>query len=255
MAFRVTRSIIPNLFTLGNLFSGFLAIVHFAKSTSDDLALVTGALYILAAAMFDMLDGIMARLTRSSSELGVELDSLCDVVSFGVAPSLMLYVVHYHAFGPAGALLAALPAMAGAYRLARFNVQLSSLEDKLYFRGLPIPAGALTLVSFVVFYLHPKLIPSQWQAAATNFVTIATALAMVSTIRYDNLPRPTRRSIRQRPVFSAFVVIAIGAVIISGGTLAFPTMLTYIITGALRHTVEQLQRRRKDRFDFDEFDD
>ncbi|GIV54144.1 MAG: CDP-diacylglycerol--serine O-phosphatidyltransferase [Candidatus Kapaibacterium sp.] len=255
MALRVTRSIIPNLFTLGNLFSGFLAIIHFAKGTSDSQALITGAFYVLAAAIFDMLDGIMARLTRSSSEIGVELDSLCDVVSFGVAPSLLLYVAHYHAFGPAGMLLAALPAMAGAYRLARFNVQLTSLEDKLYFRGLPIPAGALTVVTFVIFYLLPERIPTDWRSGATNFVTITTALAMVSTIRYNNLPRPTLRSFRQRPLFSAAVVVAVVLVIATGGSLAFPIMLVYILSGAISHTVSIFQRWRKDRFDFDDFED
>ncbi len=246
MTLRLTRSIIPNLFTIGNLFSGFLAIIHFSRYDTDGRALFIGAFYILAAALFDMLDGIMARLTRSSSEIGVELDSLCDVVSFGVAPSFLLYVVHYHAFGPAGTLLAALPAMAGAYRLARFNAQLTSLEDKLYFRGLPIPAGALTIVSFVLGYLHTNCIPLEWHSFATNFVTVVTALAMVSTIRYDNLPRP---------MLSLFVVVSIGLVIISKGYLAFPIMLTYIVTGAIRHAIGILRRQQKERFDFDALDD
>ncbi len=255
MTLRLTRSIIPNLFTIGNLFSGFLAIIHFSRYDTDDRALIIGAFYILAAAIFDMLDGIMARLTRSSSEIGVELDSLCDVVSFGVAPSFLLYVVHYHAFGPAGTLLAALPAMAGAYRLARFNVQLTSLEDKLYFRGLPIPAGALTIVSFVLGYLNTDHIPPEWHSLATNFVTVVTAFAMVSTIRYDNLPRPTLSSIRQRPLLSTFVVASLGLVIISKGYLAFPIMLTYIVTGAIRHAIGILRRQQKERFDFDALDD
>jgi len=254
MAFRVTRSIVPNLFTLGNLFSGFLAIINFAHGLSDERAITIGALYILAAAIFDMLDGIMARLVRSASELGVELDSLCDLVSFGVAPSVLLYVVYYHDTGPAGMLLAALPAMAGAYRLARFNVQLVSLDDKHYFRGLPIPAGALTIVSFVVFYLQPKTFPPQWMSIATNFVTVVTALAMVSTIRYDNVPRPNRRAFAQRPVFTVLFVLAIGAVIASKGTLAFPLLLLYIISGAVRHGLQQLAMRSDEHHDYDDFD-
>lgn len=254
MAFRVTRSIVPNLFTLGNLFSGFLAIIYFAHGLTDARSITVGAFYILAAAIFDMLDGIMARLVRSASELGVELDSLCDLVSFGVAPSVLLYVVYYHDTGPVGMLLAALPAMAGAYRLARFNVQLVSLDDKHYFRGLPIPAGALTIVSFVVFYLQPKALPSQWIGFATNFVTLATALAMVSTIRYDNVPRPNRRALAQRPVFTVVFVLAIGAVIASKGTLAFPILLLYITAGALRHAFRHLTMRSEEHQDFDDFD-
>lgn len=254
MAFRVTRSIVPNLFTLGNLFSGFLAIINFAHGLGNEHFITIGALYILAAAIFDMLDGIMARLVRSASELGVELDSLCDLVSFGVAPSVLLYVVYYHDTGPAGMLLAALPAMAGAYRLARFNVQLVSLDDKHYFRGLPIPAGALTIVSFVVFYLQPKAIPSHWESIVTNFVTVATALAMISTIRYDNVPRPNRRALVQRPVFTALFVLALVAVIASKGTLAFPVLLLYIFVGAVRHAILHLVMRAEEHQDFDDFD-
>ncbi|MCX7929394.1 MAG: CDP-diacylglycerol--serine O-phosphatidyltransferase [Chlorobi bacterium] len=255
MRLRVTRSIIPNLFTIGNLFSGFLAIIYFAHGLTQPHSLLIGAQYILAAALFDMLDGIMARLTHSSSELGVELDSLCDVVSFGVAPSVMLYVAHYHDQGPAGLLLAGFPAIAGAYRLARFNVQLTSFDDKLYFRGLPIPAGALTLVSYVVFYLWGGIVPPEWRHIATNFVTVIVSLAMISTIRYDNVPRPTRRSLSQRPVFSTAFIVSILAVIVSGGTLAFPIMALYIVVGAAAHSIRLYRKRREERLDFDDFDD
>lgn len=255
MPLRITRSIIPNLFTLGNLFSGFLAIIHCAHGLSDSSHVVMGAFYILAAAIFDMLDGMVARFTRAASELGVELDSLCDVVSFGVAPSVLLYTVYYREHGPGGLLLAALPAMAGAYRLARFNVQLTSLEDKQYFRGLPIPAGALTLVSFSIFYLHWGSLPAGWIAPATNFVTIMTALAMISTIRYDNVPRLTLRFFKQRPVYSAAFVVAIVAVVVSAGKLAFPLMMLYIVNGAVRHGVWLLRQRQRERFAFDDFDD
>jgi len=255
MGFRVTRSIVPNLFTLGNLFSGFLAIVSFAQSVNDERFIPIGALYVLAAAIFDMLDGIVARLVRSASELGVELDSLCDLVSFGIAPSVLLYVVYYHNTGPIGTLLAALPAMAGAYRLARFNVQLTSLEDKQYFRGLPIPAAALTVVSYVVFYLHRNIIPADWVGITTNFVTITVALAMISTIRYDNIPRPNRHAIAQRPIFTVLAVLALGLIIVSKGSLAFPIMLIYIFGGALRHTIGWLKQRSEESTDFDEFED
>lgn len=255
MAFRVTRSIVPNLFTLGNLFCGFLAIAHFSHAyagNSDGITL--GALYILAAALFDALDGIMARLTKSASEIGVELDSLCDIVSFGLAPAMMLYVLHYHNHGPGGFILAALPAMAGAYRLARFNVQLTSLEDKHYFVGLPIPAAALTLVSYGVFYLAAGRISSGLADIATNFVTIATALAMISRIRYDNAPRPSLRAIKQRPLFTACFIAAIGATVWSKGVLAFPCMAVYIVGGAVRHMVRLIRTRQLMRPSFDEFD-
>ncbi|MFZ9815622.1 MAG: CDP-diacylglycerol--serine O-phosphatidyltransferase, partial [Candidatus Kapaibacteriota bacterium] len=150
---RITRSIIPNLFTLANLFSGFSAIV--AISEGD---LQRAGMFILFAGMFDVLDGTMARLTRSTSELGVELDSLCDAVSFGVAPSFLLYSTVLYVIGPIGVLIASLSALAGVYRLARFNVQLAGFEDKLYFSGMPIPSGALILVSYGIFIVPSGLI-------------------------------------------------------------------------------------------------
>ena len=94
---RITRSIIPNLFTLANLFCGFTAIVNIA-----DGEFWRGALFVLAGGFFDTFDGIMARLTRSSIEFGVVLDSLCDAVSFGVAPAVMLYKVFFFQYGEIG---------------------------------------------------------------------------------------------------------------------------------------------------------
>jgi len=126
---KVTKSLVPNLLTLVNLFSGFAAIVYFAGGDFK-----RGALFILIAAIFDMLDGLVARLINAASEFGAELDSLCDVVSFGVAPSFMLYKMFFYQFSEFGILIAALPVLAGATRLARFNIQLRNLEDKIYFK-------------------------------------------------------------------------------------------------------------------------
>ena len=124
---RFTRSIVPNLFTLMNVFMGFSAIIYIA-----DGQLYKAGLFILLAGLFDALDGIIARLLKATSELGAELDSLCDAVSFGVAPAFMLYQAYFYQFNEYGILLASLPALAGVTRLARFNVMLTSFEDKLY---------------------------------------------------------------------------------------------------------------------------
>jgi CDP-diacylglycerol--serine O-phosphatidyltransferase len=155
---RVTRSVIPNLFTLANLFCGFAAIVACFEGHLDRAALL-----IITAGVFDMLDGVVARITRSTSEFGVELDSLCDAVSFGVAPSAMLYQAMFHDWHQWGLLLASLPALAGVLRLARFNIQLTSMEDKLYFRGMPIPAGAFMIVSYLALWLPSESIPEHDQ--------------------------------------------------------------------------------------------
>ncbi|MCU0330305.1 MAG: CDP-diacylglycerol--serine O-phosphatidyltransferase [Candidatus Kapabacteria bacterium] len=247
---RVTRSVIPNLFTLANLFCGFAAIVAAVEHRPLD-----AALFILGSGVFDMLDGIVARITHSTSEFGVELDSLCDAVSFGVAPGMLLYVEFFSAWHQWGLLLASLPALAGVLRLARFNVQLTSMEDKLYFRGMPIPAGAFTIVSYIVFWYLPLergLAPMGLHLPATivpwltTAVTVLTAGAMVSTIKYDNLPRPSMRSIRQRPVVFLVFLGGIAASAITAGTAVFPFMMLYMIGGAIRHAVLAFSAARAD---------
>jgi CDP-diacylglycerol--serine O-phosphatidyltransferase len=236
VALRFTRSVIPNLFTLANLFCGFSAIIRYAENDY-----IKGTMLLFAAALFDMLDGVMARLTKSASELGVELDSLCDAVSFGIAPSFLLYQVYYRFHPTTGILLASLPAMAGVYRLARFNAQITSLEDKEYFRGMPIPAGAMMILSYVMFVLNvgkgsidPQL-PFGDIDAWTIGVTIVVSLAMVSTIRYENLPRPSRRSMKSHPILFVAGVTGTVLAIITEGQSLFPFLALYVVVGFVRH--------------------
>jgi CDP-diacylglycerol--serine O-phosphatidyltransferase len=179
----------------------------------------------------------------------VELDSLCDVVSFGIAPSIMLYLMFFHQWLNWGLLLASLPSLAGVLRLARFNVQLSGLEDKAYFRGMPIPAGAFTIVSYLMFTHRLEFIPTDWLPILITSVTIITSLAMVSTIKYDNVPRPTAASFKQRPVF--FLVFLAGLVIslVTGGKAIFPVMMLYMVGGAIRHVVNAFRARGEEEED------
>ncbi len=250
MKIRVTRSIVPNMLTLGNLFSGFSAIVFLSQGN-----FAKAAMFILLAAIFDMLDGVMARLVRATSELGAELDSLCDAVSFGVAPSFMLYQAFFRGFGEFGILMASLPALAGVVRLARFNVQLTSFEDKLYFKGMPIPSGALIIVSYVLFLHLGNSIPREYMGAGMYGVTILTSLAMVSTIKYDNLPRPTLKSFRQRP--AVFIVFFAGIILclLFGGKCIFWFMMFYLITGAIRQLVNWIKLKREPEDEIDDMDD
>jgi len=226
---RITRSIIPNLFTLANLFSGFSAIVAISE---DDLQ--RAGMFIFFAGLFDVLDGTMARLTRSTSELGVELDSLCDAVSFGIAPSFLLYSTVFHSLGPTGVLIASLSALAGVYRLARFNVQLVSFEDKLYFSGMPIPAGALTLVSFGIFVIPSGLIPESHVITVTTCLIILVALAMVSTVKFDNIPRPSISSFKERPIIFILGILAFALSVYSQGAYLFYAMCGYMLLGLSR---------------------
>lgn len=239
MPIRVTRSVIPSLFTCMNLFSGFFAMV---KGVDGDYA--TAAWLIVLGGIFDALDGVMARLTNSSSEFGVELDSLADVVSFGAAPSFILYTAFFHQWSTVGVMLASLPAICGALRLARFNVQLVGF-DKDYFKGLPIPSGALVLISYLVFFHLPATspIPASIKPALMAAITVGVSLLMVSTIRYDTLPKPSKQSIKKAPVKFIVILLAIIASIVTRGQAIFPFMVLYLLFGIGRQIVASIRAR------------
>ncbi len=225
-----------------NLFCGFFAM---AKASHDEY--MAAAWLIVMAAIFDALDGAMARLTNSSSDFGVELDSLADVVSFGTAPAFILYMAFFQEWKAVGTIIAATPAIAGALRLARFNVQLVGF-DKDYFRGLPIPSAALVLISYLVYYHLPpdSIVPLAWRPLLITGITLGTSLLMVSNVRYDTLPKPTLRSIQRNPVKFVGLVAAIVLAVVTRGNAIFPLMLLYIATGLVRHVVHLFRTRDED---------
>ena len=248
---KVTRSVIPNLFTLVNLFCGFASIVH---SIEHNYALA--AMMIVLGGIFDALDGLMARLTRSSSEFGVELDSLADLATFGMAPSVMVYMIYFNTINPLGMLLAALPALFGALRLARFNVQLVGF-DKNFFRGLPIPAAAVTIVSFV-YYFYDSSTPEL--ASRSNLIvggiTVLTALLMVSTIKYETIPKFTKAGIAASPWRFSVFLVALTLVLATSGKAIFPLSILYIVFGAIRSFIAVIRGRfASDEDEFDEEED
>ena len=138
--------ILPNLLTAGNLFWGFWAI---NKALLGEFAWAGSAL--LLAAVFDVLDGRVARLTKGTSEFGVQFDSLCDLVSFGCAPALIMYQFGLNSYGRSGWLICFLFMACGALRLARFNVQSSIGKASGDFTGLPIPMAAAVVATYVMF--------------------------------------------------------------------------------------------------------
>ncbi len=168
--------VLPNLMTTGNLFCGFFAIIYSMKAD-----FLTAAYAIVVAAVFDMLDGRLARLTRSTSKFGAEYDSLCDLVSFGVAPSILLYQWALSPFGRIGWIACFLFTACGALRLARFNVQATVVE-KNYFQGLPIPMAAGIVASSVLAFQD-----LEWESLGSIVLLIMTVLlafVMVSNFRY-----------------------------------------------------------------------
>src|SRR5690625_4842264 len=161
--------------------------------------LVTGAWLIVLAGMFDVLDGFMARLANATSDFGLELDSICDVVSFGVAPGFLMYHFALHELRIGAILLAALVAVCGAGRLARFNVEARA-EPADYFRGLPIPAYAIMLASFYLTFrnrLDLVEVLNQGVISVLIPVIIVLAFLMVSTIPFDKIPPFDRESVRK----------------------------------------------------------
>jgi CDP-diacylglycerol--serine O-phosphatidyltransferase len=170
--------LIPNLLTTGNLFSGLFAILAVLKGHY-----VAAAVAILVALIFDMLDGKSARWTNSTSQFGVEYDSLADLVAFGVAPGLLMYgwaLSVYDMLGPA--VMFAFVAC-GALRLARFNVMTATSESK-YFTGLPIPAAASVVATLVLFDHEVAQFGLAGMPVFVLVLTLALAFLMVSTIKY-----------------------------------------------------------------------
>src|SRR6185369_15164407 len=187
MNLRKTFFILPNLFTLSSVFCGFFAITLCTGGTRSVDALYQAAVAICFAFFFDLADGRVARLTKTQSNLGMQLDSLADVISFGVAPALLVYRWGLTNFVKWGIFIAFLFCAAGALRLARFNVlsmQHDSSKPGKFIIGLPVPAASAVLVSLVL--LNHQLSGSfvdVGQPALAVLVVILSYL-MVSRIRF-----------------------------------------------------------------------
>jgi len=233
---KITRAVVPSLFTILNIFCGFLSIVSVSEGH-----LHTAAWFIILAAIFDSLDGVMARITRSSSQFGVELDSLADVVSFGAAPSFLVYQAHLYSLGNWGIIIAALPVAFGAIRLARFNVQLVGF-DKDYFNGLPIPMQAITICAFILHYYSEGFGLNGWSRSGLAVLVIVLSFLMVSRVKYDTLPKFTKRQIKARPWKIIGLIIGILIIIFSKGTLLFLLLALYIVFGLIRYIVQGLMK-------------
>jgi CDP-diacylglycerol--serine O-phosphatidyltransferase len=230
---RVTRAVVPSLFTVLNMFCGFNSII---ESSAGHFA--NAAWLIFLAAAFDALDGVMARLTKSSSDFGVQIDSLSDVVSFGAAPAFLVYQLHLHTFGPMGVLISSLVMVFAGLRLARFNVQLVGF-DKDHFVGLPTPASGLTIAAFVLRYARDgaldKITLDAVAASALPWVCVALALLMVSKVKYDTLPKINRRSLKREPWKFVFLGLALVVVAFTGGSAMLPLFALFIALGVLRY--------------------
>jgi len=215
--------ILPNLFTTGNLFCGFWAIISVFQGK-----FFYAAVAILLACVFDILDGKVARLSGATSKFGVQYDSLADLVSFGIAPALLAFSWALREYGKFGWLAAFLFVVCGALRLARFNVQSSSGEVK-YFKGLPIPAAASMIALTILLYL--RLIETDWVKDIVILVMIyVLAFLMVSNIRYFSFKE---LGLAKRKPFSTFmfVVLSMIVIVMEPRIVLFGFVLAYVFSG------------------------
>jgi len=216
--------ILPNIFTSFNIFCGFYAII-----ASIDGKYVAAAIAIIIAAVFDMLDGKIARATKTSSKFGLEYDSLADLISFGLAPGLMVYLWALRPMGRIGWLAAFLFMTCGALRLARFNTKAESISND-YFIGLPIPAGA-GMAATTVLFCHRLNITEGVNPVIILLMLYALAFLMVSTIRYKSFkknPEPFQKINFNVLVTTILIMIFIAA---QPSIALFLLGLTYIISG------------------------
>ena len=186
---------VPSFFTLLNLFCGFLALTQVFESE-----FAYACWLIVLAGFFDALDGLTARLADAQSPFGVELDSLSDVVSFGIAPAFLVWAYGLNAFGPLGLLVAALPALCGAVRLARYNVGFEGTKED-FFEGLPIPAQAVTIIALILTLEEAEWFSRTSEGNLSILIPAVLVLAglMVSNVRFGAFPKPTPSYAKAHP--------------------------------------------------------
>lgn len=226
--------ILPNLFTTGSLFAGFYGIVSTLNGNY-----LTAAWFILIASVFDGLDGKVARLTGTVSKFGVEYDSLADLVAFGVAPGLLMYSWALKPFGKLGWLAAFLYVVCGALRLARFNVQVTTVESKR-FVGLPIPAAA-SMVAACVILLHHLGGTGEIKKVSVLILIYVLAMLMVSNFRYYSFKDP--ELVKRQPFGFLVLAIFIIIVIVAEPQIMFFTLfLAYTASGPIGYLVGLVRR-------------
>lgn len=229
--------ILPNLFTTAGLFAGFYAIVQ-AMNGNFEYAPI--AVYIAMA--MDGLDGRVARWTHTESDFGAEYDSLADMVSFGLAPALVMYEWALSGMGKLGWLAAFIYAACAALRLARFNTQTGT-DRRLSFQGLPSPAAAAS-VTGLVWVLHAYGVPGREISIFALVFTVSIGAAMVSNIRYESFKH---FDIKGRVPFIAVLAVVLVFVLISldPPQVLFMLFLGYAVSGPITAAVRRLRRARQ----------
>jgi CDP-diacylglycerol--serine O-phosphatidyltransferase len=226
--------ILPNLFTTGALFAGFSSIVQATKGNFE-----LAAVLIFIAMVLDGLDGRVARMTNTTSEFGIEYDSLSDMISFGLAPALVVYEWSLHSMGKIGWLVSFIFVASAALRLARFNTHASL--DKTYFQGLPSPSAAAILASFI-WVTNDYQISGEDFSTITLILTLVAGLLMVSNVPYLSFKNFDLR--RHVPfVVLLGIVIALVVIVYDPPRVLFAGFCIYLLSGPVTFLV----RRKKEK--------
>jgi CDP-diacylglycerol---serine O-phosphatidyltransferase len=233
--------VMPSAFTLGNLFFGFWAIVSAFNGNFR-----WAGWFIVFAGILDMLDGRVARLSGTGTRFGAELDSLVDLISFGVAPALLTYFLDFSSAGRFAWILCYIYVVAVALRLARFNVLSAGKPSTGWFTGMPSPAAGMTLAVYYPFsqtdWYRASLAYLDLQHEGLVVLMLLLAVLMVSNVKYPKFPPIGVRSTR------GILGLVVHLVILLGGILApeyflFPLGLLYMTYGLTRATVLGLMER------------
>lgn len=225
--------ILPNLFTSASIFSGFYAIVLALEGVFH-----IAPWFIFLALVFDGLDGRVARLTNTASSFGVEFDSLADIVAFGVAPALLLYLYVGELYGRIGIVVSALFIIFGAVRLARFNVTTARIEPSVFI-GLPIPTAAIMISIAVLLF-------ERFESYASYKIillplTLVLAILMVSNIRYPSFKKINFKTFHFIRFLIVLIVIAMGVFIYPIEGMAI-LAVSYLLYGPFRASFYMLKR-------------
>lgn len=220
--------LIPNLLTTGNLFSGLASILFIFGGNYE-----AAAIAILVAIVFDILDGTSARLMKSTSQFGLQYDSLGDVVSFGVAPGLLMYVWALGTPKMLGAAVMFAFVACGALRLARYNVMATtSAGEGKPFTGLPIPGAAGVIGTLIIFDHHVMAIGESVKPVLAIILCLSLAFLMVSTFRYRSM-KELKTQEHHHFNYLVYAVLILMAVLAYPQAMLFVVFLTYALSGVV----------------------
>ena len=227
--------LLPSMFTMGSMFCGYACIVYSMRGE-----FVTAAPFIGLAIIVDMLDGRIARMTGTTSAFGTEFDSLADIISFGVAPAILVFSWGLQPLGRLGWAAGFIFVTAAAARLARFNIQSAAATDKRYFVGMPSPAAAGIPAATV--FAYPWGMQSYAEALPVLAIVIVPAILMVSTIRFRSFKNIDLAARRKYPVL---LLVASGLVAIASHPELMLVVIayTYLVSAFVEMAWHRLHRR------------